>query len=1005
MRSHQTTFLLVGFFLLFFFSAYSQSLVIPQKIWVFQLSGDYPNPEIYTDLRYKIGNDILIEGIIYKNLLSSQGNDNYAGLRGFIREEENGKVYFRNNSINSDEEYLLYDFGMEPGDTAHLGLSNSYYKLDSVSTNEDGRKVYYLTESQFGNDLWIDGVGSTMGLLKEQITGGSMMFSCCLLGDEQLYHNPNFESCYFDGNNSLKADAGKDSIVCGFTDGEEFQLGGSPAASGGVEPYTYTWSGIWTVPDVPESLYGDATGYLNDPRKSNPTATGTAFCHWLKFYLKVEDAAGNVAYDTVKITNANIWHQLYFDSYDIIRRGDSIQLTGPFLDNEYLPLSYSITPSFGLNDPTDIYGWAKPDSSVTYYIQAQNSVGCVSQKVRYMNIKVVDSKTNSIYQAKIDSLNQLLIGEWEWKNSGGAWGGFGGPEENGYTVKITIKQDLSSDSLLFWDYVNDSLVNQGKALMHFWQNDISIFEIYNVLPEIQYDRIGGEYPYGPQYPEKMMINIDFFNKDSIGFYSRRIADCPEVYYKRVHSTKVFPTVDDHPEWNVQRSIEPFFPGPVFILSYHLDKDTIINQKTYSLVSRTGNQQPHLSYEQVGFIRTDAKKVFFKKSAEGKEYLLYNFGLNVGDTVYCPFLESDSAKYTVLNVDSVNVNGIRRLRLKVLPEYYPEEYMSMYWIEGIGSLWNPFYHDTFGEGGASDVVRCVSTDKGQLYKNPNYDDCTTVLKKTDFIVKEGVVWSGMNIFKDLSGKDSVASYYIKFQGDTILNDRTYSKIWQSNDSLGVNWNMTGLIREADKRVYYHELGYDGLGDLLLYDFSVHIGSTLYLASIDNESFFENMKITNIDTALVDGVKRLRIQIKNSSYTDYWIEKIGSLQGILDRSYKRNEIKKLLLCVQQNGNTIYSNEDYTDCFYTQNNFTGNTQFPLHDKILIYPNPVRDHLFIVNKNGKQLKLNIRLLDINGHIVYNEVAFGFHNKIDVSTIPSGLYFIQIITDGSILNKKIIRQ
>ena len=111
--------------------------------------------------------------------------------------------------------------------------------------------------------------------------------------------------------------------------------------------------------------------------------------------------------------------------------------------------------------------------------------------------------------------------------------------------------------------------------------------------------------------------------------------------------KIFPVLEDHPEWNVQRSIEPSLPGPVFIMNYHLEKDTIINQKTYSLVSRTGNQQPQLSYERVGFIRTDAKKVLFKKSAEGKEYLLYDFGLNAGDTVYCPYavLNSTDTEYS------------------------------------------------------------------------------------------------------------------------------------------------------------------------------------------------------------------------------------------------------------------------------------------------------------------------------------------------------------------------
>jgi hypothetical protein len=470
--------------------------------------------------------------------------------------------------------------------------------------------------------------------------------------------------------------------------------------------------------------------------------------------------------------------------------------------------------------------------------------------------------------------------------------------------------------------------------------------------------------------------------------------------------KIFPSFDDHPEWNVQRSIEPSLPGPVFIMSYHLDKDTTIYQKTYSLASRTGNQQPHLSYERVGFVRTDSKKVFFKKSVEGKEYLLYDFGLQIGDTAYFPFFDTDSAKYQVLNVDSVNVNGIKRLRLKVLPEYYPEEYMSMYWIEGIGALWNPFYHDSFGVGGKSDEVRCVSTDAGQLYANTNYDDCTTVLRKTDCIVNEGFMWSGMYIYKDLSGKDSVASYHIKFEGDTILNDRTYTKIWQSNDSLGVNWNVSGLIREVEKRVYYHKLNDNGFYDMLLYDFSVKTGSSLLLSSIESPGSFESMKVTNVDSIEVNGVKRLRIQLSDGTDSDTWIEKIGSLQGIINHCYfELDSIERILLCMQQDGNIIYSNETFPECFYSNNRFTYNKQVSFQNRIAIYPNPINDIIFVDNRGNKQEKLQLKFFDVNGQIIFNKVVSEYHNAIDISMIPSGMYIIQVMTDNSIMNEKIIKQ
>ena len=467
---------------------------------------------------------------------------------------------------------------------------------------------------------------------------------------------------------------------------------------------------------------------------------------------------------------------------------------------------------------------------------------------------------------------------------------------------------------------------------------------------------------------------------------------------------IFPSFNDHPEWNVQRSIEPSLPGPVFIMNYHLDKDTTINQKSYSVVSRTGNQQTLLSHEHVGFVRTDDKKVFFKKSATGKEYLLYDFSLKVGQKVYCPFYETDSAKYEVLAVDSVELNGIKRLRLKVLPENYPEKYAGMYWIEGIGSLWNPFYQDGFLAGGISDEVRCVSANSGQLYANPNYDDCTTVLKKTDCIVSAGFVWSGMEIYKDLDGKDSVASYHIKFEGDTLLNNRSYFKIWQSNDSLGVNWKLTGLIREAEKRVYYHKLYDDGWYDLLLFDFSVQTGKSMLLSSVGSPGLFENMKITSVDSVEINGTKRLRIQVSDGTDSDTWIEKIGSLQGIINRCYfEPVKIDRKLLCVSENGNTIYTNEEYPECFYTKRNFTYNKQFINQSLIKIYPNPFSDFITIEYPGSEAAVLEI--LSAHGKLVFKkEFDSSGSSNVNLSSLPAGLYLVKLKTGNKTLTEKMLK-
>ena len=199
----------------------------------------------------------------------------------------------------------------------------------------------------------------------------------------------------------LKADAGEDLIVCTPDDGE-YVMGGSPTASGGVEPYTYTWSGSLLDPDIPSNYWINASDILNDTTISNPTVKFENIpLEWFTLFLKVEDAMGETAYDSVKIVDGSIWIQTIYIGPDTIFRGDSVQLIGnPYFNNNFVPLTFLISPSYGLSDSTDVYGWAKPEYSITYYIQATNSLGCSSEKAKYWHIEVIDTTINSVQNSE-----------------------------------------------------------------------------------------------------------------------------------------------------------------------------------------------------------------------------------------------------------------------------------------------------------------------------------------------------------------------------------------------------------------------------------------------------------------------------------------------------------------------------------------------------------------------------------------------------------------------------
>jgi hypothetical protein len=457
----------------------------------------------------------------------------------------------------------------------------------------------------------------------------------------------------------------------------------------------------------------------------------------------------------------------------------------------------------------------------------------------------------------------------------------------------------------------------------------------------------------------------------------------------------FPTLADHPKWRVREYIVYRFT-PKYFIDYALEKDTLINDLNYSIVIRSDSSYNLPKSYRIGYTRTSGEKVYFK-FIDGMEYMIYDFGLKVGESCYCYMCGIGLDKYTALNVDTITIDGIKRKRIQVYAESLSG--FPSYWIEGIGSNLNPFLYYC---SGVKDELRCLTTNSGTIYMNPDYTDCESLYQITHTIVNVNTQWSGLNVKFTNTAADSLFSYSIRFEGDTICNYIPYTKIWQSSDSLAEHWKLYGSIREEYKKTWFLPLG--EVEEHLLYDFSVTPEQTVLVTN--PSGFGIQMKVTSVDSIEVYGVKRLRIQLKglyNDTNTDTWIEKIGSIHGILSSCYDIPGWKNNVLCVKENDQQIFRNETYPNCFYDQNSLTNNEQVHFQNKIEIYPNPASDQLFIDTRSEGQAKLQIRFFTTNGSIVFDKVVSGYHNTIDISMIPSGLYFIQVRTENSIMNKKVI--
>lgn len=102
-----------------------------------------------------------------------------------------------------------------------------------------------------------------------------------------------------------------------------------------------------------------------------------------------------------------------------------------------------------------------------------------------------------------------------------------------------------------------------------------------------------------------------------------------------------------------------------------------------------------------------------------------------------------------------------------------------------------------------------------------------------------------------------------------------------------------------------------------------------------------------------------------------------------------------------NQVYWLDGLTNTTYTQNRATLNWQ--------LYPNPVRERLYLEYQLPAAQTLSVRLIGANGqvharHEWYMDAGVN-QASIDLRQLPSGIYFVQLATDGTTETKKIVVQ
>jgi hypothetical protein len=218
-----------------------------------------------------------------------------------------------------------------------------------------------------------------------------------------------------------------------------------------------------------------------------------------------------------------------------------------------------------------------------------------------------------------------------------------------------------------------------------------------------------------------------------------------------------------------------------------------------------------------------------------------------------------------------------------------------------------------------------------------------------------IWS--EYYEPPFGSEESPSYHALalFNEDTVINSITYQQLFRLYDTV-LNPNKAeyigGLREDTNKRIYCNmqEKGYplkymwypsgetNENGEVLLYDFSLKQGDTLYGGNFALSDDF--LVVTDIDTVFIHGKPRKKYHFQYD--WQKWIEGIGNIRGLLftTGTIPNNGIYNTLICLKHKGKQEYFNSRFDKCF--PGLLTGTGKELSEGSVRIYPNPARETIY---------------------------------------------------------------
>lgn len=241
--------------------------------------------------------------------------------------------------------------------------------------------------------------------------------------------------------------------------------------------------------------------------------------------------------------------------------------------------------------------------------------------------------------------------------------------------------------------------------------------------------------------------------------------------------------------------------------------------------------------------------------------------------------------------------------------------------------------------------------------------------------------------------SVLDYRFYFEGDTIIGGETYTKIYSSYGNTETEWSdkvyFAAVRDDVDSQKIYCVYRNEETIRLLA-DFDVKQGDVVAINPIKYQWrwFEKEVIVRGVDEIEIDGEMRKRIIISDDSWEEYWIEGIGSTNGLFSPATSRFvdlETPPRLLCFKVGDKMIYQNT-YNNSCYLKRIIGSGLLSASTPEFKAYPSLVTDNLCIEGSNWHSYFY--RIINLKGEVIATDKLSAV---LDLSGLSSGMYLFAI--------------